>query len=54
LIPPKDFGKKKTFKILESFNDVYIVTDLMEIDLKEVIRGKNPQPLDDNGIKYVV
>jgi hypothetical protein len=28
--------------------------DLMESDLKEVIRGKNPQPLDDNGIKYFV
>eukprot|EP01080_Neovahlkampfia_damariscottae_P004704 gene4704-8288_t len=43
LIPPKDF---------DSFKDVYIVMDLMDGDFKSIIRGKNPQPLDDGGVKY--
>ena len=34
------------------FEDVYIVTDLMETDLERII--KSPQPLSDSHIKYFV
>jgi mitogen-activated protein kinase 1/3 len=41
LIPPRNY---------QQFNDVYIVTDLMETDLRQIV--KSDQPLSDQHIQY--
>lgn len=41
LIPPRNYAQ---------FNDVYIVTDLMETDLRQIV--KSDQPLSDQHIQY--
>ena len=39
-------------KSRESFNDLYVVSDLMNTDLASII--KSPQPLSDNHIQFFI